>query len=342
MDLSFGLSAIALVLAGFFAYKSFELEKRMRSVEALYRDLHELQRRMDMIKKSAESIIKEYGSLSQLGKEMKELKEELYSSTGKLEKIGADVSSLSSEVKRIEGLLSASLNRIEKLEEIPAKTEALEEELRNVLEKANTNAEGIEGLNSLFVELRESLSRLEAELRNTEGKLEKISFIVGGYQQFKDSLTQRVDTMNEEIKGLSSRISKMEAFLDYMRDVERSIREMKAKFSAFEKSKSLIFDLLTKTREDLRKLEKQMSKVRAPIVYDNIQKIMSELKVVENELHEFGYELSLVRAKVNELSAKYEKLLTPDILEVELYNSQLETLRERLKSLREKVENLGG
>ncbi len=340
MDLALLIGGISFLIAMFSVYKTIELDSRTKTLEKLFKDIDIVERRVKKIRNDINGLMSEYGDIGRFSGRIDEIEEKLTKLDGVVAEIKSNSAGIENDIDRLDKLIDGFNESFSKVNEKIADLEGMEDKIVELIKRIETIEESITRIDTLIAQMRDENMRMDSEIRSISDKLSKVSFVVGSYQNFKDELTRKVDSINKEMSNTERRVKKIEAFTDYMRGIEKSVREMKAKFEAFDKSKSLMFDLLTESREELKKLSKMFDKIRAPVVYDIIKSFQSTMNDMEKRLFDMDYEMSLMRAKINELNSKYEELITPDRLEVIMYNEKLRDIEKKTKEIKDIVKKL--
>jgi len=331
------LSVVALLLSLFLLFKVLELEKALREVGEYYRETHNVEKHILLLRKEFREIEEKFGDVGAIGRRLKELEEAWKPLIPKVEALERDVGSLKADVGRIDEVIKSLHGKVSALEELGGRLEALEGELKGILEKIHLLEENLTRMDTQVVQNRENMERLERALDKLSERLEGISRVVDSYLQFRDEVLSKVSEITTKMATTEGRVKKLESFVDYMRGVERNVREIKAKFEAFEKSKGLLFDLLIELKEEVKALKAHAHALKAPQVYETIVALQREQEDLEEAIRELSEELSQLRQALYELKAKYHYLTMPGREEVEFFKRELERIGEKVKALAKKV-----
>ncbi len=338
MNLFEALGALSFVLSLFLLFKILEMEKALKEVAEYYRDLQKIDKHILLLRKEFAEIEEKYGEVGAIGRRLKELEELWKPLKPKVDELAGAVEGIRRDIGRLDELLQTLHAKIGEMEELSGRVEALDGQIKELTKKVNLLDENITRMDTQVVQNRENLERLERSLEKLSERIEEISTVVGSYLKFRDEVLSKVSDLSTKTATTEGRVKKLESFVDYMRGVERNVREIKAKFEAFEKSKGLLFDLLMELKEDVKRLKKVLDKVRAPQVYEYIEALQKDVAGIEEKVGELEESLSAVRKATYEMKEKYAYLTMPGREDLEFFKRELERVERKAKELEERVE----
>ncbi len=331
------LGALGFLLSLFILFKILEIEKRLKEVSEYYKDVQQVEKHILLLRKEFKEIDETYGEVGEIARRLKELEELWRPLKPKVEELSGALDSVRKDMGRMDELIQSLHSRIGSVEELSGRLEALEGQLKEIVKKNNLMEENITQIDTQVVQNRENLTRLERSLDKLSEKLEEISTVVGGYLQFRDEVLSKVSDLSTKIATTEGRVKKLESFLEYMRGVERNVREIKAKFEAFDKGKGLLFDLLMEVKQEVGRLKKMVDKLRAPQVYDTLLRLQGAVKELEDIIGETRAEVIATRRLAMRMKERYDYLTMPGKEDLEFFKRELDRVRRKTKELAEEI-----
>ena len=334
------LASIAVVGVGYALYKISEIDATTKKISAPINEMEQLEKRLIKLREDFNNLLAEYGDVGQVSVRLKRLEDKQLEISAEFKEFGGKLDSFGDEFSKIEKMFEASGDRQGEAERRLSELEADIAQLRQIAKRLTAFEESVMRLEAFNAQLSDEAKRLDSDMRNMKDKLEEIKFVVGSLQSFKKELSETTTGIANKTGELERRTQKIEAFFEYVKDIERSVRAMNAKFDAFDKSKSLMFDLLTKTREEVKEVSEQMKSVRAPVVYKLLKNIENDVSKHERAINDLSYEISLMRTRFHEMRAKYSELVSPDVFQLLSYEKDLQRLNNRLDEIRHTLADL--
>ena len=325
----YGLALIGIV------YKLMEMSSELEKIGRMYRDVKFMERKVSNVKRDVEELISNYGSLPKLFSRIKKIESSLVDLKGSILESEGKVKSTAEEVERLNSKFSELFNLTTQLEKKVGELEGNKEKIKEMNKIINMIDEEVSRLNSKMNEVIEDNRKIESDIFAITDEIESMSLIVATYQDFRKELIEKVDNLSFSLKDMELRLSKLESFLEFMKDVEKSVKDVKARIEAFESTRSTIYEMLSKSRSDIKKLTKLIRNLRAPVVYSMVKTLQSNVKEMSRQLNTLDYELSVVRGKLWEISKKYEAMLTPSELDDAIFEEEVSMAIDKVNKIKE-------
>ncbi len=334
------LAGIGVVGVGYALYKISEIEGTTKKISAPINEMEQLEKRLIKLREDFNNLLAEYGDVGQVSVRLRRLEDKQLEISAEFKEFDGKLNSFADEFSKVEKMFETSGDRQGETEGRLSELEADIAQLSQIAKRLTAFEESVMRLEAFNAQLSDEAKRLDSDMRNMKDKLEEMKFIVGSLQSFKKELSETTTGIANKTGELERRMQKIEAFFEYAKDIERSVRAMSAKFDAFDKSKSLMFDLLTKTREEVKETSEQMKAVRAPVVYKLLKNIESDVSKHERAVNDLSYEVSLMRARLHEMQAKYSELVSPDAFQLLTYEKDLQRLGARLDDIQKTLADI--
>ncbi len=331
--------AYGLVLVGII-YKIVEISAEMKKIGSLYSDVSYMERKVANVKKDVDELVSNYGSLPKLSKRIKKIESSMVDLKGSILESEGKVKSTAEEVERLNNKLTELFTITTQLERKVGELEGNKEKIKEISKAINVIDEEVSRLSSKMNEVIEDNKKIESDVLAITDEVENMSLIVATYQDFRKELIERVDSLSFSLKDMELRLSKLESFLEFMKDVEKSVKDVKARIEAFESTRSAIYEMLSKSRSDIKKLTKLIRNLRAPVVYSMVKTLQSNVKEMARQLTTLDYELSVVRGKLWELSKKYEAMLTPSELDDAIFDEEISEAVDKVNKIKELLKKM--
>ncbi len=331
--------AYGLVLVGII-YKIVEISAEIKKIGSLYSDVNYMERKVANVKKDVDELVSNYGSLPKLSKRIKKIESSMVDLKGSILESEGKVKSTAEEVERLNNKLTELFTITTQLERKVGELEGNKEKIKEISKAINVIDEEVSRLSSKMNEVIEDNKKIESDVLAITDEVENMSLIVATYQDFRKELIERVDSLSFSLKDMELRLSKLESFLEFMKDVEKSVKDVKARIEAFESTRSAIYEMLSKSRSDIKKLTKLIRNLRAPVVYSMVKTLQSNVKEMARQLNTLDYELSVVRGKLWELSKKYEAMLTPSELDDAIFDEEISEAVDKVNKIKELLKKM--